>query len=343
MKTQRFALAVLVVTGLGSFAVLRSAAPDNAAPAVTAAPRAEGTVTAPGRIEPISEEIDVAAELSGRLATVLVDEGDAIAAGQEIAHLVRDDHQARLDAARARLRIAEAEHDRLTNGARPEERREAAAVRDQADATLSHALTEVERSRRLFSEGVIARDSLDRAERDWRVATARHAETRERAFVVDAGARADECRRAEANVTLARAQVAEAAAVLAKTIVRAPIAGVVLRRHKKSGENVSVEGASPVIVTIADTRVLRVRMDLDERDITRVRVGDAAWVTADAYGDRRFAGRVVRVGQILGRKTVHTGEPSERVDTKVLETLIELEAGASLPIGLRVDTFVKRR
>jgi HlyD family secretion protein len=302
-----------------------------------------GAVTAPGRVEPISDEIDVAAELSGRLAAVLVDEGEEIAAGQEIARLVRDDHQARLDAARARLGIAEAEHDRLINGARPEERRAAAAVRDQAGATLSHALTQVERSRTLFSEGVIARDELDRAERDWRVAVARHAETQENAIVVDADARADERRRTEANVTLARAQVAEAEAVLAKTIVRAPIAGIVLRRHKESGENVSVESGSPAIVTIADTRVLRVRMDLDERDIARVRVGDAAWVTADAYGDRRFAGRVVRVGQILGRKTVRTDAPTERVDTKVLETLIELEAGASLPIGLRVDAFVKGR
>ncbi len=45
-------------------------------------------------------------------------------------------------------------------------------------------------------------------------------------------------------------------------------------------------------------------------------------MTADAFGDRHFPGRVVRVGQILGRKNVRTDEPTERVDTKILETLI---------------------
>jgi hypothetical protein len=51
-------------------------------------------------------------------------------------------------------------------------------------------------------------------------------------------------------------------------------------------------------------------------------------------------GRVIRIGGMLGRKNVRTDEPSERVDTKILETLVELDAGTSLPIGLRVDAFI---
>jgi hypothetical protein len=93
-------------------------------------------------------------------------------------------------------------------------------------------------------------------------------------------------------------------------------------------------------VTIADVRMLRVRADVDERDVARLEVGQAAWVTADAYGDRRFEGRVVRVGRMLGRKTVRTDEPSEKTDTKVLETLVELAPGTRLPVGLRVDVFI---
>jgi len=61
------------------------------------------------------------------------------------------------------------------------------------------------------------------------------------------------------------------------------------------------------------------------------------------YGERKFAGRVIRIGGMLGRKNIRTDEPSERVDTKILETLIELDAGASLPIGLRVDAFIEVR
>jgi HlyD family secretion protein len=49
---------------------------------------------------------------------------------------------------------------------------------------------------------------------------------------------------------------------------------------------------------------------------------------------------VVRVGQQLGPKNVRTDEPAEKIDTKILETLVELDSGAQLPDGLRVDAFI---
>jgi len=189
---------------------------------------------------------------------------------------------------------------------------------------------------------VIARETLDRAERDWRMAEARQAETRERAAVVDAAARLDELARADAEVQLARATLAEARALLEKTAVRAPIDGVILRKHHRPGEAVSLDAPQPAIVTMADTRALRARVEVDERDVAGLATGRDAWVTADAYGARRFEGRVVRVGRMLGRKQVRTGEPAEKVDTKVLEVLVELAPGTDLPIGLRVDAFIER-
>ena len=81
-------------------------------------------------------------------------------------------------------------------------------------------------------------------------------------------------------------------------------------------------------------------MDVDETDVDRVHVGQKAYVTADAYGKQKFWGHVVRVGEQLGPKNVRTDEPSERVDVKILETLVELDKGVELPVGLRVDTFV---
>jgi HlyD family secretion protein len=95
-------------------------------------------------------------------------------------------------------------------------------------------------------------------------------------------------------------------------------------------------------VTLGDTSRLRVRVDVDENDVAGVYVGQRAWVTAPAYGDRKFTGRVIQIGQMLGRKNVRKDEPSERVDTKILETLIELDPGTALPIGLRVDAFLER-
>src|SRR5207237_6120641 len=142
-----------------------------------------------------------------------------------------------------------------------------------------------------------------------------------------------------AEVALARAALDEARAVLEKTYVRSPIDGVVFRRFRKAGESVSTQFDAP-IVTLADRSRVRVRVDVDEGDVAHLRVGQPAYVTADAFGDRRFAGRIVRVGQMLGRKNVRTDEPTERVDTKILETLVELDDGRELPLGLRVQAFI---
>ena len=92
---------------------------------------------------------------------------------------------------------------------------------------------------------------------------------------------------------------------------------------------------------MADDSVLRVRLDVDESDVSKPRVGQRAYVTAEAYGTHKFWGHVIRVGRILGKKNVGTDEPSEHVDTKILETLMELEPGQQLPLGLRVDSFVE--
>jgi HlyD family secretion protein len=339
-------LVLLSVAGLGiaSVGIMLSAPPAVGAgqPAAVDPRDSPGVLAGAGRVEPISEEIDVSAELPGRIVAVHVDEGDAVAAGQILARLESRDFEARVASARARLRAAEAERLRLVNGARIEERREAVAVAAQAEATLEHARLEVERHRRLYEEGVVAREAWERAERDWQVASARRAETAERAATVDADARADELARADANVALARAAVEEARALLAKTEVRSPIDGLVLRRHRQAGESVSLERPLP-IVTVADTRVLRVRVEIDEKDVAALGVGQPAWVTAAAYGDTRYTGRVVRIGQMLGRKQIRTDDPAERVDTKVLEVLVELDQGQSLPIGLRVDGFLERQ
>jgi HlyD family secretion protein len=300
-------------------------------------------IAAPGRVEPASEEIEVGIELSGRLREVSIEEGDRVTRGQIIARLQSDDFSARLASAEARLALAKAELERLVNGARVEERREAGAGVSQAEATLAHAEIDARRMRNLLTGGAISQAEVDQAERNARVARARVDEMRERFNTVNAEARGDERRRAEANVRLAQAQVAEARALLAKTDIRSPIDGVVLRKHHNAGESLSVESPDSIVATIGDLRVLRVRVEVDETDVAGLDLGQTAWVTADAYGTRRFQGRVIRIGETLGQKRIRTERPDERTDTRVLETLVELDPGALLPIGLRVDSFIARK
>lgn len=107
----------------------------------------------------------------------------------------------------------------------------------------------------------------------------------------------------------------------------------------RPGELYSAQ-SSGALVVMGDTSKLRVRMDVDERDVARLKVGASAYVTADAFGERRFSGKVVEVGRRFGRKNVRTDDPIEKNDTKVLETVLELEGTPPLVPGQRVTSFV---
>lgn len=297
-------------------------------------------IVAAGRVEPVSEEIKVGSELDGRLRRVFVKEGQQVARGQVLAELENSDFKARVDLARAILAQREATLDRLRNGARVEDKRRASAEVREGEAVLDNAQIERHRRESLLTRGAISRFEFDAADREYRVAKARLEAVRERNAVVEDETRPEDLRKAEAEVASAEAQLAEAQALLEKTILRSPVSGVVLRKKLKAGESVSSKGDPPV-VTLGDTSKLRVRVDVDENDVARLRQGQKAWVTASAYGDRRFTGHIVEIGQILGRKNVRTDEPSERVDTKILETLVELDPGQRIPVGLRVDAFIE--
>lgn len=370
MKRTLILLAIALIFTVASivFFMRRSEAQPKAENKTAQIKQDETQVAAPGLIEPVSEEIEIGSEISGKLKEVRVEEGDEVHQGQVIAVLINDDYQAQLasvqaqtqtleaecDSAKARLLEARATLDKTINGARTEERREAHATVEQSNAIVENAEREVERRRSLYARGDIAREELERAERDLRVAQARRQELSERFNFVNAKARTEDIARARASVQLAQSQVreaearikesqtqvAESKARLEKTFIRSPINGVVLRKRLKAGESMSPESANSSICTIADTSRLRVRTDVDETDVSKIKEGQRAYITADAYGSQKFWGRVVRISQVMGRKNLRTEEPTEKVDKKILETLIELDGNTSLPPGLRVNTFI---
>lgn len=330
------ALGGIVVLNLGVLCARET--PAAASPAA-GAPKPLVLAAGPGRVEPISEEISVSAQMSGTLQRVSIEEGDGVAQGQIIAVIENSEHLARIRSAEADLRLKEAELRRVIHGARDQERREAAATLAEAEVVLENAASELSRRRSLLKEGVISREEADRAERQARVAQARANAAGEHHDLLEADAREEDRTAGESEVTLAHARLDEARAFYDKTIIRAPISGVVLRKHRKSGESVSTAFDSP-IVTIADRSALRVRVDVDEVDVSKIAVGQRAYVTADAFDGVQFWGRVVRVGQVLGKKNIRTDEPAERVDTKILEVLVQLDDGHELPLGLRVQAFI---
>jgi HlyD family secretion protein len=296
-------------------------------------------VTAPGSVEPVSEEIAVGSELTGKLDSVLIEEGSAVRAGQTIAVIANADFVAPVASAKATLEEREAALRRVVNGARTQERLEAQAAVEEADAILANALAERDRRRDLLAQGAISREEAGRSEQAWLVAQARKAAAVQRFALVNDAAREEDRARAEAAVAIARAALAQSEALLAKTYIRSPIDGVVLRKHHHAGETVLNSPADP-IATIGDISRLRVRAEVDELDVARVRPGQRAYVRADAFGDRRFAGVVSEVGQSLGKKQIRTEHPEERADAKVLEVLVALDKSEGLRPRLRVDVFI---
>jgi HlyD family secretion protein len=347
MKRQYWIVGGTVVVGAALLAHsiklqprVRAATKSAISPAATSLVQT-GYVAGPGKVEPVSEDIKVGSELSGKLKQVMVEEGDRVQRGQIVAELENADYKAAIDEARATVEQRKAELRKVVNGARTQERREAYATVEQNKAVMENARAEMDRRNQLFAAGIVSREEQERYVREYDVALANYNEAVQHHSLVEDKPREEDHSAAEAALALAESQLAEAEARYQKTLIRSPIDGVILRKHHRSGESVSNSSTVPdPIVTIGDNSVLRVRMDVDETEVARVRVGQGAYVTADAYGKERFTGHVIRVGNELGRKNVQTDEPTEKVDTKILETLIQLDSGIQLPVGLRVDAYV---
>jgi ABC exporter DevB family membrane fusion protein len=340
-KRWLIALAVLFATLSVTLIFARSRKNEQAARAAAAPAETPLLVAGPGRVEPTSEEIKLGSELSGKLKSVNVEEGDAVHRGQILAELQNEDYLAQVRSAEADVKAKEAALRKVVNGARYQERQEALSTVRAQQAVMENARAQAERYDKLFAAGVVSREEAERYTREYQVAKANYQEASEHHSLIDDKAREEDRSLAEANLQLARAQMEEARARYEKTFIRSPIDGLVLRKHHRNGESVSNSSTVPdPILTVGDNRVLRVRVEVDETEVSKVRVGQSAYVTADAYSNQKFWGHVVRVGQELGRKNVRTDEPTERVDTKILETLVELNPGVSIPVGLRVDGFI---
>jgi HlyD family secretion protein len=259
-----------------------------------------------------------------------------------LAVLVNDDCFAAVQAAQATLADRKANLEKIVNGARQQERAEALAAVHEAETTETNAAAEMERRQRLLDKGVVSREEAESYENRYKVAKARYEQALQHYQLIDAEARPEDVAMARAAVSLAQADLDQNQARYEKTFIRAPLDGVILRRHHRAGEIVVSSANNPdPIFTLGDCRALRVRVDVDEFDIAQVRLGARAYVTARTFGDRKFWGKVAQVGEQLGRKNVQTDEPTEHVDKKILETLVQLDAGHELPVGMRVDGYIE--
>jgi HlyD family secretion protein len=293
---------------------------------------------APGSIEPITEEREVGSQVVGVIRDMRVDENQEVKIGDIIAVVENSEQAARATTAKAEVALRQAELDRLVNGARSEEKREARAALNEAEASLDLARREYERRLPLTRSGASPQSALDQATSNLNASKARRAAMAERLAVLETGSRSEDIAAARARLRLAEANLELANSLLEKTFIRSPISGTILRRLRVAGETVTSMPPTPIAI-VGDLNGLRVRAEVDETDVGRVVVGQRVEIVADAFPEKKFGGTVSRVASRMGAKQVQTGRPTDRVDAKVLQVLIDLDAGVKLPVGLRVDAY----
>lgn len=294
-----------------------------------------------GVVEPRDRETKLAPSVPGRISAIAVTEGQRVTAGTILLELEHDAEQAALAAAEAETRAAQADLARISRGNRTEDvesaEADAASARARAD-TSADRLTRLES---VVSAGGVSNEELERARRTARSdeEQARSLEARLRA--VRGGSRSEDIAAARARAAAAAARRDMARVEVERRIVRAPIDATVLQLKYRVGEYVQPGQGDPLAV-LGDLSQLRVRMDLDERDLGKVRVGGTAIVRAIAFPGRDFSARIVEVAQRMGRKNVRSDDPVERNDTKVLEVVMVLDATSELVVGQRVMAFARR-
>ena len=254
------AVAVIGIAVIGTI-VLLAGSPSKSAIQYTTAEAQQGmlivTVTATGRLEPVNQ-VDVGSELSGTIKSVEVDFNDHVKRGQPLAHLDTEQLEARVVQARASLRAAEA---KLSD----------------AKATVLESKAKLQRQETLAKQNLTSVENVD---------VARATNARAEAAVDNAAA----------QVALSRAALDADETNLRKAVISSPIDGIVLSRNVEPGQTVAASFQTPVLFTLAeDLRQMELLVDVDEADVGQVQPGQEATFTVDAYANRRFPARILKV------------------------------------------------
>jgi len=244
--------------------------------------------------------------------------------------------RATLQTAIAEADVARQTRTRILRGARDEEKKIATEKTAAARATFEEAKSRLGMQRALYQREQVSRASYEQAVRDLGVADANLQAAVRTEELLAAPPLREEKARADAEVLAAEGRVRTVQERIAKCSILAPIDGTVLRVYARSGESFSTVTPRPLF-SLADTSTRHIKAEVDERDVDKLSVGQNVIIQADALEGKMLQGSVTRISAMMGRKSISTGDPSDKSDRDILEAVIGLEDNTrSLPIGLRV-------
>jgi HlyD family secretion protein len=262
-------------------------------------------VTATGTLQP-TNEVDVGSELSGIIESVEVDYNNKVKVGQVLARLDTSKLEAQVTQSKAALESAKAKVL-------------------QAQATLNETrskLAQFQKVRELSNNKVPSQSEFDAAEAAF-----------ERAKADEASARA--------AVSQAEATLEAYNTDLSKTVIRSPINGIVLTRSVEPGQTVAAAFQAPVLFTLAeDLTQMELHVDVDEADVGKVKEGQDAIFSVDAYPNRTFGAQITQTR--YGAQTVEgvvTYETVLKVDNADLSLRPGMTATADI-IVMKIEDAV---
>jgi len=230
-------------------------------------------------------QVELAFNASGRIAQILVHEGDRVTQGQMLAVLDTTRLTSLVAQAQAQVATQRQVVARLKAGSRPEEIAKAAADLEAARVDARNAERSHQRQQELAARHFVAQQQADDAQAASDAAQARLKSAQEAFRLVQLGPRKEDVAAAQATLAANEAALAVAQRDLAEASLLAPAKGIIQNRVLEVGDMASPQKS---VLTLSLTEPLWVRAYLSEPDLGRIRVGAAAQVRTDSFPDKRY-------------------------------------------------------
>lgn len=312
-----------------------SAAVANPAPV-----KSDWLASAPGRVEPRGGEVRLSAQVPGRVVEVLASVNDRVEAGDVLVRLDEEEARARLAAAEAEEAVRRRDRDAESVGKPAQDRRAAEDALADAERSLHAARVDLDGLVAAHRRNAATQDEVARARTALTAAVQRVDRERKELSRVTAVSGMPLPTRLEAALTQARAEIRLAEIAFDRTRLRAPISGSVLQVKVKSGEML-MPSPEVVAMTLGDVTALTVRAEVEERDVSKIRVGQRVVVRSDAFPGRDFEGKVASLAGYVGPPRLGNLGPRKPTDVDILEVLVDLDGRPPLLPGMRTDVFFR--
>ena len=326
-----------VVTVLQSRPVRPPTVPVNPPPVATYARPVAGV----GLVEASSENIAISTPVAGLCTHVYVKVGDRVKAGDKLFSLDDRNLQAELAARGRSLEVAQAQLEKLLRAPRPEEVPVAEAKVAEAEQTLADASVQQRLIESVTDRRAVREEDVQRRRIATSAAEARLRQAKADLALLKAGAWEQDIRIARAQVALAQDEVQRLQTDIERLTVTAPMDGRVLQSNIRLGEYAQSGPLAKPLMVFGSVSTLNIRTDVDEHEAWRVRANAGAYATVRGSSGTRIPLRFVRFEPYVVPKKSLTGDSTERVDTRVLQIIYQVDGGAvPLYVGQQLDVFI---